>query len=280
MLRLTVLLALVSLAPAMDETFRAYWYDQGAEITRYQLDQARYGEQRQGDAVLIFVTEPLATTTAVKSDNPRAADAVPGLKLNHTRSFVTGVYPYHCLVTVLQPIAAGGPHALKVSTSVQEWCGHVFEQFTPQGENWRYQLHSYFQSEGEQDRPIPRVWLEDELWTRLRIDPASLPSGEIQLVPGALTRRFKHLPAAAHTATVKRTVTGDQATLSIRYADIPRELHISHQAAFPYAIESWTEHMGQAVTTARKTHRSFGPYWQWNGTAAESRRTDLGLPPP
>ena len=46
--------------------FRQYWYQQKAELTRYSLDQARYGEIRKGESVLIFVTEPFFKDKQVK----------------------------------------------------------------------------------------------------------------------------------------------------------------------------------------------------------------------
>ena len=41
------------------EQFQNYWYPHGAEISRYRLEQARYGDIHSGDAVLIFVTESM-----------------------------------------------------------------------------------------------------------------------------------------------------------------------------------------------------------------------------
>ncbi len=39
---------------ALSKNFKAYWYAGNAEITSYKLEQARYGELRQGKAVKIF----------------------------------------------------------------------------------------------------------------------------------------------------------------------------------------------------------------------------------
>ena len=40
-----------------DNQFKEYWYQGKAEITSYDLEQARYGELHKGHAVLVFVTE-------------------------------------------------------------------------------------------------------------------------------------------------------------------------------------------------------------------------------
>ena len=288
--RITVLISLTTIivlstslttrAAAMEETFRAYWYDQGAEITRYQLLQSRYGEQREGQAVLVYVTEPLSTDGQVKSDDPNAADAVPGLKLNHTRNFLTGIYPYHCLVTILQPIAGqGNSHPLKITTSVQEWCGHVFEQLNRSDSGWHYRLFSYFQSEGDQDRQLADAITEDGLWTQLRVNPAAIVSGEQQVIPGALYRRFAHLRAEPVAASIAID-DGPEGlkVLRISYPSLKRELAISYDPEFPHTIAGWHERSGDEVTAATMTKRVFGPYWEWNQSSDVERRDGLDLP--
>jgi len=64
--------------------FSKYWYQGKAEITSYELEQARYGEIHKGSAVLVFVTEDFSKNKQVKLDNPSAnpKDAIPVLKLN------------------------------------------------------------------------------------------------------------------------------------------------------------------------------------------------------
>ena len=42
--------------PESDQ-FSKYWYQGKAELTRFDLQQVRYGEIHQGNGVLIFVTE-------------------------------------------------------------------------------------------------------------------------------------------------------------------------------------------------------------------------------
>ncbi|MEX2379219.1 MAG: hypothetical protein WD530_00630 [Vicingaceae bacterium] len=39
-----------------DETFNNYWFSGNAELSSYELKEARYGEIRKGEAVLVFVT--------------------------------------------------------------------------------------------------------------------------------------------------------------------------------------------------------------------------------
>src|SRR5205085_1004801 len=70
-------------ATVANEQFRAYWNQGKAELTRYALEQARYGEIRHGDAVLVFVTEDFLTDKEVKLESPPGDRRVsPVLKLN------------------------------------------------------------------------------------------------------------------------------------------------------------------------------------------------------
>ena len=41
----------------LSQKFKDYWYSGKAELSSYQLNQARYGQQNPGEAVMIFVTE-------------------------------------------------------------------------------------------------------------------------------------------------------------------------------------------------------------------------------
>lgn len=51
----------------LSQEFKSYWYSNEAEITSYKLEQARYGEMRDGTAVLIYVTEPFFAGRTSKS---------------------------------------------------------------------------------------------------------------------------------------------------------------------------------------------------------------------
>jgi len=129
--------------------FKDYWYQGKAEITSYNLQQARYGEIHKGDAVFIFVTEDFSKKKQVKLDYPskNLKDAVPILKLNATRKFNTGIYPYSTMQSVFTPVNQKEDNgSLKVATSSQEWCGHTFMQLNQRGNNYQVQSNSYFES--------------------------------------------------------------------------------------------------------------------------------------
>lgn len=244
---------------------------------------------------MIFVTEPFAIEPQVKSDDPNAPGAVPVLKLNATRRFNTGVYTYSTMVSVFSPRDRERfPAPLKVTTSVQDWCGQVFAQLNARLEDGRlpapptYRLRefSYFQSEGDSDREVGPALLEDGLWNQLRLDPESLPRGDVQLVPGSLYSRFAHRPQAPEAARAVLAAP-DEAGLrayTVTYPELDRTLTIRFRAAFPHLIESWTDRYpprpGAAPlsTTATRTHSRMLPYWERHDPEDLPLRREIGLP--
>ncbi|NJL73798.1 MAG: hypothetical protein HC892_00945 [Saprospiraceae bacterium] len=97
--------ALVNYSSEADP-FEEYWYKGLAEVNSYDLQQSRYGEMRQGEAVLVFVTEPFSASKQVKLDDPERAgnDNVSVLKTNAIRKFNTGIYDYSMMTSVFTPV--------------------------------------------------------------------------------------------------------------------------------------------------------------------------------
>lgn len=224
---------LKSAQPLTDE-FKAYWFANEAEITSYTLEQGRYGEIREGSAVLVFVTEPFLKEEQVKADQSSPTN-IPVLKLNATKNFHTGIYPYSIMQSVFYPLA-NNQHALKISCSVQEWCGHVYTQLNNRSE-FEVVSHSYFEGEADEDFSMGKAILENELWTQLRIHPESLPIGNLEVVPSFEFLRLRHIPFRAYPASAELT----SGTYTITYPDLNRSLSIQFNPQFPFDITSWEE---------------------------------------
>ena len=173
----------------LSDEFKNYWYSGEAEITSYELEQARYGEIRNGEAVLIFVTEDFLPEEQVKA-NSADEDNVSVLKLNYTKNFITGIYPYSIMQSTFFPLN-GQEHALKVSASIQEWCGQVYAQLNNR-DNFQITSHSYFQGEADQELKLDKVNLENEVWSKLRVNPDDLPVGEFRMLPSLEFLRLSH----------------------------------------------------------------------------------------
>lgn len=265
--------------------FNDYWYAGKAEVSSYELEQSRYGEIHQGKAVFIFVTEPFSKSKQVKLDNPKAnkKDRVSVLKLNATRKFNTGIYPYSTMQSVFTPINyKDHPATLKVATSSQEWCGHTFEQLNFKRNNYEHSLFSYFESEGDITTKLGKAWLEDELFNRIRIQPSSLPEGKIKMIPGTIFSRFKHVPLKVENAVaaLDNAENSEALRYQIKYPNLGRTLNIYFKKEFPHLIESWEEisvSQPNLITRATRIKTIKSDYWNKNGTQDAKYRKELGL---
>lgn len=276
---------------AETQTFEKYWYQGKAEITSYHLEQARYGEVHPGHSVLVYVTEDFSRSKQVKLDDPRKAgdDAVKILKLNATKKFNTGIYPYSMMASVFSPIdAVADPFAIKVSTSSQEWCGHTWVQLNRAGEGYQGELRSYFESEGDEVLQLPGVQLEDQLWNLIRLAPETLPTGEVTLLPGTFYERLRHAdwqPKRAQATLQPSTGKPGQMTYTLTYPSLGRTLAIHFNKAFPHEIEGWEETSASGfgpgaktlTTRATRNKRILSDYWRRHSLEDLPLRQQLGL---
>lgn len=268
--------ALVS-APLL-QGFKDYWYQGKAEISTYNVEQERYGEMRRAEQVNIFVTEDFSASKHVKLDDPgkAGADRVPVLKLNALRRFHTGIYDYSLMQSVFTPV--DGTPSLKATYSVIDWCGQVFSQFNRRENGYQARLFSYFESEGDANVRLDNALLEDELWTRLRINPATLPTGKVALIPSPFFFRFRHLPYQAYPAEVSITAAGKESVLLVVYPTVPRSLSIRYDTAFPHRILGWEElDNGRVLSKGVLKSSIMTDYWSRHDNASENLRDSLKL---
>jgi hypothetical protein len=274
------------------EEFKNYWYAGKAELTRYRLEQARYGEIHSGDAVLVFVTEDFLPDKQVKYERgSRPGNLLNVLKLNFTRHFYTGIYPYSIMSSVFTPVDTKSAGALKVSSSTQEWCGQTYMQLNRRGDKFEGLFHSYFQAEADRDFELESAFLEDEIWTKIRLNPQSLPAGDINMIPGLQFLRLRHKKAHVEQAAARLSDLKDPQlsekplkVYRIEYKNLPRVLEITFESEFPYQIVEWEEstHSGFGkekwlTTRAVKTHSLWADYWSQNSVADSTYRKMLGL---
>ncbi|TAI48628.1 septum formation inhibitor Maf [Flagellimonas allohymeniacidonis] len=266
----------------LSQDFKKYWYAGNAEITSYELEQARYGELRQGTSVLIYVTEPFLSQKQVKADRNNATN-IPVLKLNATKKYLTGIYPYSVMSSTFYPVY-DNQHAIKTSLSMQEWCGHVYSQLNNR-DAFEFMSHSYFESEADQEFKLEKEVLENEIWTKIRIDPNDLPEGEFKMIPSLEYVRLRHTELKAYDVTASLTKQNGLSTYSITYPQLERTLRINFDSNFPHSIESWTEEFrsgfgpnAKVMTTSAKKLKSLkSAYWGQNGNDDLVLRDSLGL---
>ncbi len=257
--------------------FKSYWYSGEAEITTFKLKQSRYGELREGTASLIYVTEDFVPEKQVKADYAND-DNVPVLKLNTVKKFVTGVYPYSIMQSSFLPLKGNKRHALKITASVQEWCGQVFMQLNNR-DKFDIKGYSYFETEGDISLTLPKSALENDLWNILRIAPSYLPVGEFEMIPSFEFLRLKHKEIKRYKAIGELKQDDITYIYLLNYPELDRKLTITFMNTFPYMIQGWTEENGSdPKTVAKRITSKMMPYWNKNHNEDQKIRTTLGLP--
>lgn len=260
------------------QEFKDYWYAGEAEITSYQLEQARYGELRNGKAIMVFVTEDVLPKQQVKADIYNKNNTSV-LKLNATKDFNTGIYPYSIMQSTFYPVN-NNEHALKVTCSVQEWCGHAYTQLNNRTQ-FEIMSHSYFEGEADQNFKLEKSVLENELWTQLRVDPSSLPTGDVDIIPSLEYIRLKHVELKAYKAKAEL----NKNSYSISYPELNRKLTIQFNDEFPHDILGWEEEFisgygpsaTSLITKATKLKTIKSAYWSKNSNSDAVLRETLLL---
>jgi hypothetical protein len=153
-----------SIAIEKKECFRRFQKNIGImEKLKYRVTNQHkpgYGERTIAwwKSIMIFVTEPFRTKL-VKIGYSNRKRCVR-FETQFHQKFYNGDLPPFDDHKFVSPVWKN-EHAMKVSTSIQEWCGHVFMQ--PK-RVWNA-MHSYFESEGEQKFKLKKDNLEDEIWS-------------------------------------------------------------------------------------------------------------------
>lgn len=261
-----------------------YWFQGKAEISSFQLSQHRYGESRDGQAVLIFVTEDFSRKKQVKLDKPEEAgkDKISVIKMNQTRDFITGIYPYHMMLSAFTPTKEAS-QGIKFTASVQEWCGQTFTQFNYSGkDSYKGKLYSYFEQEGDQSLSLSGL-MEDDLWNLLRINPNQIPLGSAKVIPSLFYQRLSHRDFSTEEAFISiKDISERRSQLEVVYAKGFRELRIDFEKSFPYQIMGWEEvnirgNGQKEVTSAKRMAIKTTDYWKLNKVEDEYLRQELQL---
>ena len=269
------------LSPADQKIFGDYWFQGKAEISTYELSQSRYGAIHDGNVVLIFVTEDHDSKKQVKPDdhtrNP--AGNIPVMKLNTMKEFVTGIYKYSMMSSVFTPLDyRKHPHSLKLTSGSQDWCGQSFMQANWKGNRYEVHQNSYFESVGDNKYSLMNPILEDEIWTKIRIAPHTLPVGEMNMVASSFFIRLSHQPNKVYKANATLQKDSADITYQIEYPELKRTIAITFQAGFPYKITKWVEKYGEGeMTSAILKSTIMSDYWNHHFPKDEMMRKEIGI---
>ena len=272
------------------DLFWRHWSDGKAELNGYELIQPRYGQDRPGRAVLVYVTEPFSRSRKVKVDryDPQNPDHTMALKLNHVRKFQTGVYDYSVMTSVfVEPARDFAP--LEITFSMQEWCGHVFEEAHFDGAA-TINVNSYF--EGESSRTKVETGedflAEDALFVTVRglaAEGLSRRDEEVAMLPSANLRRLRHKPARL----LKSSLTWSKEPSVVEVPAGQFEVHevswgrvggsrctAQVEVPYPHKIVGWRCSDGEV---ARLTGTTRLAYWGTSREGDEKLLKEIGLEP-
>lgn len=277
---------------AVADQFDSWWHDGKAEMDGYRLVVSRYGENRTGTAVMIFVTEPFSKSKHVKVNDHRAnpSDTFDALKLNLVRDFQTGIYDYNTMVSVF--VRSENLEPAKITFTSAEWCGHVYGELIFGAKDIRGSYASYFEGESGPvtlSRPNGGI-TEDELFIAIRgLRSDFLAAGAARTVPylpGSFYSRLSHDKMEWTQATISRakasqTVTvpaGQFSTIvyDVRVADGRKgAFHI--EAEYPHRIIKWSlpPDVSGELTGSKRLE-----YWKLNSEGDEKNLEGLGLTAP
>ena len=269
------------------ERFADYWYAGKAELSRYRLTQMRYDQPRNGEVVLVYVTEDFLPERQVK-DERGSEGAVKVLKLNAMKKFETGIYDYSLMTSVFTPVDyRKSPYTLKVTFGAQDWCGQSFSQVNLRDRTLEYEHRSYFESEGDANETREATYFEEDLWTRMRLEPQMLPLGEVEIIPSLEFLRLNHLtyrPQAAKAVLLLQVDDkgGETYVYKLEYTDIGRKMTWRCESQFPYRLLGWEEEVKDGngawrKTKATRTHQVMDRYWERNSIADAPLRDSLGV---
>lgn len=268
-----------------EKSFKEYWYQQKAEMNSYKLSQARYGEIRKGEVVLVFVTEDFSKSKHVKQDNPSEnwEDRVPIIKLNFSKKFNTGIYPYSMMLSVFTPIKGDNLSPLKLTNSNQEWCGQTFTQMNKNDNGYLVNQYSYFEQEGDETEQVFTYPFEDNLFNIIRTKPKSLLVGTFKMYPAIMYSRLMHKPLKAYTVEAKLEVEKYLTVYTLHYPKLDRTFSIQFKTEFPYEIEYWKEEYisgwgeskSMLITEATLKDRRLIDYWNKNAVKDSTLRKEF-----
>lgn len=251
---------------------------------------------------MITVTEPFSAAKRVKANDPsqNPADTFEALKLNLVRSFQTGIYDYHTMISLF--VRSRDFSTVKVAFSCSEWCGQVYEEqaFGPRAVSGF--LRSYFEDEsGPINLPMrPGGIAEDDLFLLLRgLRGDYLPAGRSRSVPilqSPFATRLTHRPAGWVAAEIARS--REPVRVSVPAGYFPAILYLVRlengrsgrfwiEEAYPHRILKWSwtaprEARGMAgdgVDEGELERSTRLPYWQLNGPGGERYLRGMGLRP-
>jgi hypothetical protein len=158
------------------------------------------------------------------------------------------------------------------------------------GGKYKYEQRSYFEREGDVSNTMNAAFLEDELYTVLRMNPELLPKGDFPIIPALNFMQLKHLSNRTYKANAgirtykENAFQGEKLNeYRVRFPELKRELRIVFENKAPYKVVGWLDSFPSAFDGKIRTTRAdlkkqkMIAYWKQNSLNDSSLRKELGL---
>lgn len=214
--------------------FQKYWKTQGIETSKFVLKQ---DSLTIGEATLSYSIKDFG------KDQPNGT--IKSLFANFTQKTIHGNYNYSENLTTLTPLDSPlYPHALSVVSSSQSNDGTDFLSFQPEPKSYLFVGRNSIEPEKEIHEITEKGNLEDEIWTKIRMNPDALPQGEIEMIPSlGYWNKIHKSPSAQEVKAELKDIEGTK-KLKIYLLDYPalkRKFDIIFEANFPFQIIEFRE---------------------------------------
>lgn len=249
----------------LSKEFKDYWYAGEAEISYYELSMSRYGENREGEMYLIFVTEDFNTELQVKTER-EINSAESHFKLNWHQNFTTGIYDYAIMQSTFKSLATD-KNASKIASSIQEWCGQSYLQLNLKEKDYHVSLHSYFEALNDDYFVINDHYTENQLLLDLRISP-ELTTQPSKVIPNLAFLQLNKKEIKAYAVEIKQSNKNESILTELYFSELDRNVKIEQEQNFPFRILSWEETVNQdgnsQISKAKLINSMNIDYWNKN----------------
>lgn len=219
-----------------NKTFINYWKNNKTETTKYELKEDSVAV---GEGSLTFSIEH------VKGVNK--TDSVKTLRSDFTGKIKKEKHDYSVITSTYLPLNLSlRPHALKILNSVQEQNENSFLELSQIPKSYEIASKNTFKDKTKEHFVLERKNLEDELWTKIRMNPSDLPIGDIEITPSFAYWQSVHKSPEIYEAKSEiKEYLGTEfkgrklKIYTLNYPDLKRNLSIVFEANFPFEILGW-----------------------------------------
>ncbi|MDZ7899765.1 MAG: hypothetical protein U5N85_17295 [Arcicella sp.] len=217
-----------------NQVFQKHWKNQDIENTKFILIQ---------DSVTIGEATLSYTLKDFGKDQPNGA--IPSLSSNFTQKISQKNYHYSENSTVITPLNTPRyAHALSIISSSQSNDGTDFLSLQHEPKSYLFVGRNSTEQEKEIHRVTEKGNLEDEIWTKIRMNPDALPQGEFEMIPSlGYWNKTHESPNAQEVKAELKSEEGNPKLkiYSLDYPEIKRKLDITFGVNPPYRIYKFEE---------------------------------------